>query len=364
MRDAIERFLEHLRSERRLSPHTLRAYRGDLEEFVHAVEQRRGRPAELADLNLREVRSDLAERFGRQAASTAARKLSALRSFGEFLRREGSVADNEAALVRRPRLPRKLPVALPQGDVADLIDGAGHRDGALGLRDRAILEVLYGAGLRVAECVALDIDHLRWERDELTLRVVAGKGGKDREVPLGRPGAEALRAWLAVRDELLPPGQRATHGTGSRGHVPKGERAVFLNNRGARIGDRSVRALVYRRCEATGARARVGPHGLRHSFATHLLEGGCDLRSIQAMLGHASLSTTQRYTHLDLGKIVDIYEQAHPRARAAAPASPVPEDSRAPTRSAREAPDPKDTRPRPRAARDEPAPKDSRPRTR
>lgn len=311
--DAIDRFIEHLRSERRLSPHTLRAYRRDLEEFAARIEARRGRVPEVSDLNLREVRSDLAERFGAQAASTAARKLSALRSFGEFLRLRGETDDNEPALVRRPRLPRKLPVALPVEDVSAMIDGGGHPDGPLGLRDRAILEVLYGAGLRVGECVALDLEHLRWERGELTLRVVAGKGGKDREVPLGRPGAEAVRAWLAAREGLLPAGMSA--GSGSKGHVPRGERALFLSRRGRRIGDRSVRELVYRRCLATGARARVGPHGLRHSFATHLLEGGCDLRSIQAMLGHASLSTTQRYTHLDLGKIADIYDAAHPRAR-------------------------------------------------
>ncbi|MDC0671711.1 tyrosine recombinase XerC [Nannocystis radixulma] len=324
MRDAVERFLEHLRDERRLSPHTLRAYRGDLLDFLARFEARRGRPAELADLGVREVRADLAERFGEQAASTSARKLSALRSFAEFLRRGGELPDNEAALVRRPKLPQRLPVALPVEDLTDMIDGPGHADGLLGLRDRAILEVLYGAGLRVGECVALDLDHLRWDGDALTIRVVGGKGNKDREVPLGAPGAAALRAWLAVRDGLLPPAQRMAEGTGSKRHVPKGERALFLGRRGRRMSDRSVRALVYSRCEATGARARVGPHGLRHSFATHLLEGGCDLRSIQAMLGHASLSTTQRYTHLDLGRIVDVYERAHPRAHAAAPVKPSP----------------------------------------
>ncbi|MDC0719614.1 tyrosine recombinase XerC [Nannocystis bainbridge] len=323
MRDAVERFLEHLRDERRLSPHTLRAYRGDLLDFLDRFEARRGRPAELADLGVREVRADLAERFSEQAASTSARKLSTLRSFAEFLRRRGELPDNEAALVRRPKLPQRLPVALPVEDLTDMIDGPGHADGVLGLRDRAILEILYGAGLRVGECVALDLEHLRWDSDALTLRVVGGKGNKDREVPLGAPGAAAVRAWLGVREKMLPPGQPLSESTGSKRGAARGERALFLGRRGQRLGDRSVRALVYRRCEATGARARVGPHGLRHSFATHLLEGGCDLRSIQAMLGHASLSTTQRYTHLDLGRIVDVYERAHPRARAAAPAQPA-----------------------------------------
>ncbi|MCY0986145.1 tyrosine recombinase XerC [Nannocystis sp. ILAH1] len=328
MRDAVERFLEHLRDERRLSPHTLRAYRGDLLDFLERFEARRGRPAELADLAVREVRADLAERFGEQAASTSARKLSTLRSFGEFLRRRGEMGDNEAALVRRPKLPQRLPVALPVEDLTDIIDGPGHADGALGLRDRAILEVLYGAGLRVGECVALDLDHLRWDGDALTLRVVGGKGNKDREVPLGAPGAAAVRAWVGVRAQLLSPAQRMSESSGAKRITAKGERALFLGRRGQRIGDRSVRALVYRRCEATGARARVGPHGLRHSFATHLLEGGCDLRSIQAMLGHASLSTTQRYTHLDLGRIVDVYERAHPRAKATAAPPPAENRSR------------------------------------
>src|SRR5690606_26594857 len=175
------------------------------------------------------VRSDLAARFGAQAASTSARKLSALRSFAEFLRREGELADNEAALVRRPKLPQHLPVALPVEDLTAIIDGPGHAEGPIGARDRAILEVLYGAGLRVGECVALDLDHLRWDRDELTIRVVAGKGNKDREVPLGAPGAAAVRAYLAVRDLLLPPAHRVSQGTCSKKHKAiKGEQALVL----------------------------------------------------------------------------------------------------------------------------------------
>jgi site-specific recombinase XerC len=308
MQGALDRYLVHLESERRVSPHTLRAYRRDLEDFLARVEQRRGRPAEVTDLNLRELRSELADLYGAVQASTLARKLSSLRSFAEFLRREGTLPDNQAALVRRPRQRVRLPVALPVEDITPMIDGPGHADGPLGLRDVALLEVLYGAGLRVSECAGLDLDHLAWAGDDLSLRVVGGKGGKDRIVPLGRTGALALRAWLAVRDDLsAKPGDAAP-----RTRKPQ---PVFLSRRGARISVRTIRELVYRRCLATGARARVGPHGLRHSFATHLLESGCDLRSIQRMLGHASLSTTQRYTHLDLGHLTDIYEKAHPRAQ-------------------------------------------------
>ena len=309
MRAALDRYLVHLESERRVSLHTLRAYRRDLEDFLARVEARRARPPVVTDLNLREIRSELADLYGEVQASTLARKLSSLRSFAEFLRRDGTLPDNEAALVRRPKQRVRLPVALPVEDIAPMIDGPGHAAGPLGLRDVAILEVLYGAGLRVSECAGLDLEHLAWAGDDLSLRVVGGKGGKDRVVPLGGVGAAALRAWLAQRDDL-------SKVTGRKGQP------VFLSRRGARISVRTIRELVYRRCLATGARARVGPHGLRHSFATHLLESGCDLRSIQRMLGHASLSTTQRYTHLDLGHLTDIYERAHPRSQASKPPRP------------------------------------------
>jgi site-specific recombinase XerC len=174
MRAALDRFLAHLEGERRASPHTLRAYRRDLEDFLARVGERRGREPEPADLHLREIRSDLADLFGAVAASTMARKLSALRSFAEFMRREGLVADNEAALVRRPKQRLHLPVALPVEDITPMIDGSGHADGPIGLRDRAILEVLYGAGLRVSECAGLDLEHLVWAGDELSLRVGDG----------------------------------------------------------------------------------------------------------------------------------------------------------------------------------------------
>ncbi len=307
----MDSFLVHLESERRVSPHTSRAYRRDIEDFIARVEARRGRAAVPTDLNLREIRSDLADLHGAVQASTMARKLSALRSFGEFMRLRNLVADNEAALVRRPRQRVRLPVALPVEDIGPMIDGPGHADGPTGQRDRAILEVLYGAGLRVSECAGLDLGHLVWSGDDLSLRVVGGKGGKDRIVPLGTAGAAALRAWLAVRDALVP--AELSPETGRKGQA-RVAAPVFLSKKGLRMSTRSIRALVYRRCAATGTRARIGPHGLRHSFATHLLESGCDLRSIQSMLGHASLSTTQRYTHLDLGHLTDIYEKAHPRA--------------------------------------------------
>nr|WP_276599960.1 tyrosine-type recombinase/integrase [Nannocystis sp. ILAH1] len=297
MRNAIERFLEFITCVRRLSPHTARAYSGDLHGFANGVERRHGRPAALSDLTRAEVRAHLAERFNEMAASTAARTISALRSFGDFLRESGELGDNEVMLVRRPKLPERLPLVLGEHDLENMIEGPGHAQGARGLRDRAVLEVLYGAGLRVAECVALNVDDLRWDGDELNIRVVRGKGDKDRIVPIGALGAAALQRYLEVRRQLL--NAQAS--------------PLFLGRNGTRLSDRTVRELVYRRCKAVGAKVRVGPHGIRHSFATHLLLRGCDLRSIQEMLGHASLSSTQRYTKLDLGWIAAEYYRAHPR---------------------------------------------------
>jgi tyrosine recombinase XerC len=299
MRAAVGEFIEHLEHEVRASKHTVSAYRRDLEGFVDAVEARRGRPARVEDLSVREVRRHLAELHERRAPATIARKLSALRTFGEYLRRCGVLPDNEVALVARPKRRQKLPVVLAKEDVTGLID-APHRPGIRGLRDRAVLEVLYGAGLRVSECAQLDLDHLQWEGRNLRVRVVRGKGGKDRVVPLGRPAAEAITEYLGRRGELVK---------------PKSPRdALFLGDRGGRMGVRSIRNLVTRRCASTGAASHISPHGLRHSFATHLLESGCDLRTIQELLGHASLSTTQRYTHLGMSKLIEVYARAHPRA--------------------------------------------------
>lgn len=300
MREAIERFLEHLRAEVRASKHTLRAYRGDLNAFARSVEERRDREPTLRDLSARNVRGHLADLHGNTAPTTVARKLSALRSFAEFLLRRGEIEENEVALVSSPKRRQALPVALPVEDVGDMIDRP-QRPGPRGIRDRAVLEVLYGAGLRVSECSGLDIGDVELAAGRGRIRVVRGKGGKERLVPLGERGTEALRAYLDVRSAFVKP-KTPPH-------------ALFLGDRGGRMGPRSIRGLVYRRCEQTGARARVGPHGLRHSFATHLLESGADLRTIQSMLGHASLSTTQRYTHLSLGKLLDVYESAHPRAK-------------------------------------------------
>ena len=304
MRDLLERFVEHLRDEVRASPHTVKAYRRDIAQFLDTVQESTGREPEPEDLAVRQVRAHLARMHGTRAPSTMSRKLSALRRFGEYLRRQGLVEDNEVALVQNPKRAQRLPVALPVDDVTSMIEAPAEDPldptEVRRRRDRAVLEVLYGSGLRVSECVRLDLPHLRWDGDRLLVRVVSGKGGKDRIVPLGRPAVQALREYLELRSHLVTP--------------KSPPEAVFLGNRGGRLGDRQVRYLVERR-STEQARARISPHGLRHSFATHLLESGCDLRAIQSMLGHASLSTTQRYTHLSMGRLQDVYESAHPRAK-------------------------------------------------
>lgn len=305
MQAALARFVEHLVSEVRASKHTVAAYRRDVTAFIESVEAMTGRAAVPEDLEPGWVRAHLAELFDDHAATTLARKLSALRTFGEFLRREGILPDNPVALLQAPKRRQKLPVALPVEDVTEMIDRP-QQPGVAGLRDKAVLEVLYGGGLRVSEVSGLDLQHVVRDGAALRLRVVGGKGGKDRIVPLGRRAHEALDAYLGVRAAFVRP------------HSPAP--ALFLGDRGGRLNPRSIRDLVYRRCLDAGARARVGPHGLRHAFASHLLQSGCDLRTIQALLGHASLSTTQRYTHLDIGHLVDVYERTHPRSRAESPA--------------------------------------------
>lgn len=299
MERARDEFLEHLTHERRLSANTVRAYAGDLTGFIAFVGELRGRPAMPGDLELKTIRGWLAAHHRDHGAATVARRLAALRSFGEWMRRRGLVAENEAALVASPKRASKLPVALPVEDVGRLIDEPAT-DTPSAIRDTAVLEVIYGAGLRVSEAAALDLDHLEIEGGTLRARVIGGKGNKDRIVPLGRRAAAALQAWLELRPVLVRPRSPA--------------RALWLGDRGGRLGVRQIRELVYRRCEATGARARIGPHGLRHAFATHLLDSGCDLRTIQSLLGHASLSTTQRYTHVSIAGLTAVYERAHPRA--------------------------------------------------
>lgn len=304
MESLIANFLEFLQLERGVSVHTLRAYGQDLEEFRRFAAEYLG--VELADLRAQAidpatVRAFLAEQSRRRLAKrTQARRLSTVRSFFRWACREGQVEDNPASSVRTPKLEKTLPRHLRPGEVEELLE-VEERDGPLAERDRAITELLYATGLRVSELVSLD-----WPDVDLQARVlrVMGKGGKERMVPFGRPAMEALRSWQKEWAQV-----RAGHS----GRID--EDPIFLNFRGGRLSDRAVRLILDRRQEAGGGLQNVHPHMLRHSFATHLLEEGADLRTIQELLGHSSLGTTQRYTHVDIDRMLRVYREAHPRAK-------------------------------------------------
>jgi integrase/recombinase XerC len=292
--EAIDRFAVDLRAAG-ASDHTRKAYLTDLRQFAAFVEQEAEVPA-IEQIDHRLIRRFLASFGGRISPSTASRKLSALRSLFDSLVRRDELAANPARRVRSPKLRRELPTYLTAGEARTLLEERPPADTPLAARDAALLELLYGSGLRVAELVALDVADVTPDRPLLR---VLGKGRKEREVPLGPPSREALRRYLVVRGRLGP---------------TAGLDALFLNARGGRLSDRSVRRIVKRAGVVVALLKDLHPHALRHSFATHLLEGGADLRAIQEMLGHASLATTQRYTHLTVQQLMEIYESCHPRA--------------------------------------------------
>jgi len=293
-------FLDYLTYERNVSTNTIAAYRNDLESFVgflcnDYLSQGRDQ-LELAKVDHLAVRSYLAFLSRRKLSrASVARHLSALRSFFKFLVREGIAESNPARTVATPKREKHLPAVLQTSDVALLLEQP-DTSATLGARDAAFLELLYASGLRIGELVGIDIDDL-----ELRARLVKvhGKGSKERIVPFGSKAEAALRAWLAVRGELAPDAD---------------EQAVFVNYRGQRITTRSVRRLFDGYLKQAALRAGISPHTLRHSFATHLLNAGADLRGIQELLGHASLSTTQKYTHLNDWQLMAVYKKAHPRA--------------------------------------------------
>ncbi len=290
---AVRAFLLHLERERRASPHTLRAYGVDLGQFLAFLEGELGHlpaPAQVDHLLVRAFLADL-HRRGLKKVS-AARKLAGLRTFFRYLCREGRLERNPARLIVSPRLERRHPAHLEEDEVEELLSVPG--DDLAAVRTRALLELLYGTGVRVAELVGLDLQDV--DLQEQGLRVL-GKGSKERLVPFGRPARQALERYLARRDELRPQSP-----------------AVFLNRRGGRLSDRSVRTLLGRQLLRLAETRQASPHTLRHSFATHLLRRGADLRAIQELLGHSSLSTTQRYTHVDTRHLLAVYRKAHPRA--------------------------------------------------
>jgi len=289
----------HLVSERDLAPHTVRAYLADVAGLLEHAD-RLGRH-EVTDLDLRTLRSWLAhQQVTGRSRTTLARRSTAVRVFTAWLARTGRTSTDVGSSLRSPRARQTLPSVLRKDEAAELIAAATRLadDGsATGLRDLAMLELLYATGIRVGELVGLDLDDL--DRSRQVVRVL-GKGRKERTVPFGGPAARALDAWL---DHGRP--QLLGHGSGA---------ALFLGARGRRIDQRAVRSVVHRRIADVPGAPDIGPHGLRHTAATHLLEGGADLRSVQELLGHASLATTQLYTHVSTDRLRAAYRQAHPRA--------------------------------------------------
>jgi integrase/recombinase XerC len=296
---ALATYERHLVSERDLAPHTVRAYLGDLGGMLrHAA--RLGQDS-LDSLDLRTLRSWLANQqtLGR-SRTTLARRATAVRVFTAWAHRTGRIGTDPGALLGSPKPHRTLPPALRVDEARSLLEAAArHADdgSALGARDVAVVELLYATGVRVGELCGLDVDDL--DRERRVVRVL-GKGRKERVVPYGLPAARALEEWLARgRPTLAAPGAGA---------------ALFLGARGRRLDQRAVRTLVHARLEDVPGAPDLGPHGLRHTAATHLLEGGADLRTVQELLGHASLATTQLYTHVTTDRLRQAYRQAHPRA--------------------------------------------------
>ena len=289
----LAEFLQRLKTERRLSPHTVMAYQRDLNALLGFCE--REKIDSFAALDSYQVRRFAAESHRRGSnARSVARRLSAVRTFLNFLVETGALKSNAAVHVQAPKPSRRLPATMDADQVASLLAIEGEEP--LAVRDRAILELFYSSGLRLAELVSLNLGDV--DADDRTVRVT-GKGGKTRIVPVGRHALDALSAWLKVRPEL----------------APHGEAALFVSRNGRRISHRAVQERVNHWARRQGAVTGVHPHMLRHSFATHVLESSGDLRAVQEMLGHASLSTTQVYTHLDFQHLAHVYDQAHPRAK-------------------------------------------------
>jgi len=310
-------YLEYLRYQRNASDHTLRNYASDLGQFLdYLCHTPAGDPRpepelhQLDNLTIREFLGALYQRGNRK--SSVARKLASIRSFMKYLSAKGAVEGNPAKIVASPRPEKKLPEYLMLESAAELVE-APDVSTVLGKRDRAILELLYATGVRVSELVGLNLGDV--DSVEGLMRVV-GKGRKERIVPFGNRAREALEEYLTARAELI--GSKAVASPSSRGAAPRRQdavRAIFLNARGGRLTSRSIGNIIDHNIGRLAQRLKVHPHTLRHTFATHMLNAGADLRAIQELLGHESLSTTQKYTHVSTEQLVRVYQSCHPRAK-------------------------------------------------
>jgi integrase/recombinase XerC len=328
MRDHLKSFLAFLKHNRHVSPHTLRAYESDVTQYLAWVAGDTGKKMSVldaADLDMLSVRSHLTElNKAGKARSSVARKLSALKTFVRYLRREDLIEHDPTAMAVAPKRDQTIPVFLSEAEITRLIETPDTGD-PLGRRDRAILELFYASGLRLSELVAVDMEDLN-----LSGRMVRvmGKGRKERLLPFNQSAADAIRMWMkdraaimaartskpsspqALKSSRTPAFAKATAGRQDL----KPSDPLFINYRGTRLADRSVDRLLRKYVAQCSTRMGISPHALRHSFATHLLERGADLRAIQELLGHAALSTTQRYTHVNAAQLIAVYRKSHPRA--------------------------------------------------
>ncbi|MEW6570766.1 MAG: tyrosine recombinase XerC [Nitrospirota bacterium] len=286
MKNYIEKFLKYLEIEKAVSAHTLRAYRKDLYDFFKYSQ------TEPDTIDVVEVRGFVAGQMRSGLnKTTVSRRLSSVRSFFKFLYKEGFIKTNPAKLVSSPKIPKLLPRFLTVDDVFSLVEKPGGI-GFIPARDKAILELLYSSGIRVSELTSLNMDDVNVKE---RLLKVKGKGRKERIVPVGSKAVDSIKSYLVER--ILLKGKK---------------KALFLNRSGSRLSDRQVRRIVVKYARSVAINSKIGPHTLRHSFASHLLQGGADLRVIQELLGHSSLSTTQKYTHLNVAHLMDVYDRAHP----------------------------------------------------
>jgi len=294
MRRELSQFLDYLRHERNASSHTISSYKHDLGQLAAYIEERGLALGRVDNVHIRGFMAELHER--KLKRSSLARKLAAVRSFFQFCVRKGWLAENPVSIVATPKQEKRVPSLLCVEELAGFLETP--RSGRpLIMRDRAILELLYATGIRVSELVGINREDVNFKERLIRIR---GKGKKERLVPFGRIAGERMTAYLGVRPTLL------------KSEV--GERALFLNSRGGRLTARSVERIVDKYIRLTAVRRKISPHSLRHSFASHLLSRGADLRVIQELLGHESLATTQKYTHLNLGRLMDVYRKSHPRS--------------------------------------------------
>ncbi len=303
--ELIASFMDYLVSQKGYSDYTVKNYQVDLEHFLGFLLEKQksageeGSVPELESIDFLVIREYLGKLYGRYKRTTIARRLSAIRSFFHFLERKGLVKSNPAADISSPKQGRYIPTHLPVDEMFRLLEGP-DREEPLGLRDLAILEVLYSCGIRVSELSGLNLSSVDFDQ---RLVKVMGKGSKERIVPIGSKALRAVEDYVEATLSLRRKAQGDTQGA-----------PLFINFRGGRLSTRSVGRIVKKYASQCGLMTEITPHSLRHTFATHLLDGGADLRSVQELLGHASLSTTQKYTHVSLEKLMEVYDKAHPRS--------------------------------------------------